>query len=126
MPAITPLIINDGTDNETLTPDGRGLTDQRYRSGAAGTPAANVSLLYSKKESNAGVQRQYVRLNVPVVAVDSITGEEYVRENIIAELTLRVPNVAPSTDRAKAVALFYSTIWASALEAELMTGEGQW
>lgn len=128
MPAISPIVLTDGTTPVTLSPvGGDNVSGQtRYRSNTAATVAANSEALFSNKITPQKLQRQYVRFNQPVTAVSADTGETIVRENVIVEINIRVPAVATQSDRESAVKRAFDALSASAFETELTTGEGQW
>lgn len=125
MPAISSLSLTDGTTPVTLSPISHVAGETRYRASAADVTAANQSLVFQYKEQS-GVQRQTVRFTEPVTAVDSNTGETLVRENVIVEVSVRVPGVCTSATRETAIRRAFDAIGAGALETELTTGEGQW
>ncbi len=125
MPAISSLVLTDGTSPVTLGPISHVAGETRYRASAASLTAANQSLVFQYKDGN-GVQRQTVRYTEPVVAVDSTTSEELVRENVIVEISIRVPGACPSALRVKAVKRAFNAVASGALMTELTTGEGQW
>lgn len=125
MPAISSLSLTDGTTPVTLSPISHVAGETRYRASAATIAAANQQLVFQYKDAS-GVNRQTIRYTEPVVVVDSTTGEELVRENVIVEMSIRIPGACPSTLRETAVKRAFNAINASALETEITTGEGQW
>lgn len=125
MPAISSLSLTDGTTPVTLGPISHVAGETRYRASSASIDAANPSLVFQYRHSN-GVGRQSVRYTEPVVATDTNTGEDLVRENVIVEMTVRIPGACPSELRETAVKRAFNVISSGALEVELTTGEGQW
>jgi hypothetical protein len=128
MPAITPVILTDGTTPVTLAPvGGDNVTGQtRYRSNDGATVAANSEVLFSSKITPQKLQRQYIRFNQPITALSADTGETIVRESVIVEINIRIPSVATQADRETAVRRAFDSLSSSAFETELTTGEGQW
>lgn len=129
MPAISPIVLTDGSSPVTLTPvGGSSIAGQtRYRSTSASTPAANSEVLFSDKlNANTKVQKQYFRLNHPHTAVSADTGEEIVLGNVTVEINVVVAPSIPNAVRELAIKRAFSAVDAGALSVELTTGEGQW
>jgi hypothetical protein len=125
MPAINSVVLTDGTTPITLAPSGHSNGVTKYRTTNAATAVANSKLQFSSKLVN-DVQRQYIRFENPVLAVDSVTSETYVRENMIIEVNVRCPGVITPEQRERGIKYAFNAIASDAFETELTTGEGQW
>lgn len=126
MPVISSLSLTDGTTPVTLSPISHVAGQTRYRASSAAIVAANPSLVFQYKQQGS-VLRQSVRYTEPVTALDSNTGETLVRDNIIVEITTRIPGGATPALQESAVKRALDVAAASgALHIELTTGEGQW
>lgn len=125
MPTLKPLVITDGTTARTLNPvkSANGVSD--YRTVNAATRAAQMKAHFEMRDTSAG-QRCYVRLTQPVTATSVDTGLTTVVDNMIAEVSLRIPDVASAADRDRFVKQAFNLGVPAALGVELTTGEGQW
>lgn len=125
MSEVTPIVLTDGTTPVTLNPISRSANETRFRAEGASIKLANPSLVYQYKLDGA-VDRQTIRYTDPVVFTDTTTGEEYVKENCIANFSYRVPGVCSPAQRIEFIQRAHSVSLAAALQTELETGEGQW
>lgn len=129
MPAISSVVLTDGTTPITLSPVGGNneAGQTRYRTTDGATALANSEALFSNKvNATSKTQRQYLRYNQPITAVSTDTGETLVRSNITIEMNVVMPPDVTPADRALAVKRFFSAADAAAFGTELTTGEGQW
>lgn len=125
MSEVAPIVLTDGTTPVTLSPISRTAKETRFRAAGASIKLANMSLTY-QYTLDAAVDRQNVRVTDPVVFTDTVTGEEYVKDNNIANFNVRVsPHCSPE-QRAAFIRYSYSSSLEAALKAELEAGEGQW
>jgi hypothetical protein len=125
MPAVTPIVLTDGTSPVTLNPDDRRNGKTYYSADTAATQSANETAQFSSSKSN-DVLRQAFKTTSPVVGIVSETGETIVRDRVIIETTVRVPGVCSPEQQEAAVRRHFDALSSGALETELTTGEGQW
>lgn len=124
MPSRASIILTDGTTPVTLTPTGGELGRTLYAATSAATANANPKLTFVYKESANSVQRQQISYKEPITAVDSVTSETLVRGNVIVDINIAVPAVCTLAQRARAIKRAFNAL--TALQTELLTGEGQW
>nr|APG77135.1 hypothetical protein [Beihai levi-like virus 26] len=124
MAARSSIVLTDGTTPVTLTPVGGGVGQTLYRATAEALSAANPSLSFGYRFTDGGTNRQSLSYKQPITAVDSTTSETLVRGQCVVDINIVIPRVATATDRAEAIKRAFDVL--NALNAELITGEGQW
>jgi len=126
MPNRSSIVLTDGVTPVTLTPTGGSLGLTQYMGTGAATAAANAAAKFSYRYTSNGANRQSFSYKEPITAVDSTTGETYVRGNVIVDIGIVVPSICTPAQRLQAIKRAFSAIAAEALQVEFETGQGQW
>jgi hypothetical protein len=125
MPAITPVVLTDGTTPVTFKPIGRNGDQTVFRTTSAVNLAAQSELKVtsSYKGSHQRIILKYTR---PETETSADTGETVVVENALAEFNVRIPSGMTSVEREAFIKTALSALSDTSLDAVLVDGEGFW
>lgn len=125
MPAISSLILTDGTTPVTLSPRDHVSGATSYRATTSLVASQNMTVRYTYRDTANKVNRCSVVAKQPLVTEGS-PGVYTSRGEITCEINLMVPPGTTQAERLQFVLRVFDVINTGQLRTELTTGEGQW
>lgn len=99
MPAIAPVVLNDGTVDVTYTPYASTSQSAEYKNSANGARALSNQLKINTRTQANAARRTNAKLEIPILRdVDGVSTQVDV---IIMELNVRSPAIATTVERTK-------------------------
>lgn len=124
MPALAPVVLNDGTNNHTFNPSQSSGGDAQFYASSNGARELASSLKIMTRDQGNGARRAIARLSLPVTRdIDGVTKQV---DDIILEINCRAPMVTTTAERTKAREQVESLLASAFFAAVFDNNEGFW
>lgn len=124
MPALAPVVLNDGTSDVTYTPYASTAQAAEYKNSVAGSRSQSNNLSISTRTQANGARRVTAKLELPVLR--DINGVSTQVETIICEINTRTPAISTTVERTKAREQAERLAAAAVMAAVVDNDEGFW
>lgn len=124
MPALAPVVLNDGTSNQTYNPVSGNGSEALLASSSNGSRQLSSTLKIITRDQGNGARRSIARIAIPVVR--AINGTDTQVDDIIVEVNLRAPVISTTEERKKAREQAEALVASAFFTAVFDNGEGFW